>query len=125
MMYTTTREQPPSTQEVKHMIMDYNEYMEAKRAFFKKHKGFADVDTTPMDQYNRYSKTYTCEDGAQWSEHMSYEWEIIETEVKKVHITTQVKLFRTEFYNTDNAESNYYYEQDIANAMASENEVIA
>ena len=92
-------------------IMNYNEYMDAKRAFFKKHKGYTDVYTSSMDQYSRYSKIYTCDDNAQWTEEMSYETETVEIEVKGVRITTEVKLFRTEFYNTDNAESAFYYEK--------------
>lgn len=50
-----------------------------------------------MDEYGRYWKTYTFEDGAQWCEAMSPEYVSQEVEVKMCKMNIEVKMFRTEF----------------------------
>ena len=77
------------------MIVTYKEYMEDKQAFFQKHDYIFSEHTSPMDEYGRYYRAYTFEDGAQWFESMSFE----------------VKMFRTEYWNTEDATSKFYYEK--------------
>lgn len=92
------------------MTVTYREYTEDKRAFFTKHNHDFHTSTSPMDEYGRYSKTYSFADGAQWLEVMSPEYieQIIEVKMAKVKV--EVKMFRTEYWNTE-AGSKYYYEQ--------------
>ena len=92
------------------MTVTYNEYRNDKQKFFKKHKNDFNTYTSPLDEYNRYYKTYTFADGAIWTEVMSTEWETAEVEVKKVKVTVEVKMFRTEYYSTETP-SKYYYEK--------------
>lgn len=93
------------------MIVNYNTYNEEKKAFFKKHHNDFRCDTSSMDEYGRYRKTYTFEDGAQWYEEMSPTYETVEVEIKLVKVKVEVKMFRTEFWNTDNASSKFYFEK--------------
>lgn len=91
-------------------IVNYQEFMKIKAEFFKKHDDWS-VDTSPMDEYGAYSKSYICTDGARWIENMRPVWEKVTVEVKGVKIPVSVKLFETEAYNTDNADSVFYYEK--------------
>ncbi len=93
------------------MIVNYNTYNKEKKAFFKKHHNNFICDTSSMDEYGRYRKIYTFEDGAQWYEEMSPEYVSQEIEVKMCKMNIEVKMFRTEFWNTDDASSKYYYEK--------------
>ena len=77
------------------MTATYKEYIEEKKAFFQRHNYTFSEYISPTDEYGRYYKAYTFEDGAQWFESMSFE----------------VKMFRTEYWNTDNATSKFYYEK--------------
>ena len=52
------------------MTVNYNTYNEEKKAFFNKHHNDFRCDTSSMDEYGRYLKTYTFEEGAQWGEAM-------------------------------------------------------
>ena len=93
--------------------MTNNEY---KLAFIRKHdKGDWHVDTSPMDEYGRYVKTYVFSDGAQLTEvnEPHYETALVEYEVRGVKFseTKTVKLFRTECWNTDDAKSVVWYEK--------------
>lgn len=93
------------------MTVNYNTYNEEKKAFFKKHHNDFRCDTSSMDEYGRYWKTYTFEDGAQWCEAMSPEYVSQEVEIKMCKVNVEVKMLRTEFWNTDDASSRYYYEK--------------
>ena len=95
---------------------DYDNLLDLKRAFIRKHSA-ADwkVETSPMDEYGRYFKTYTFDDGAQLCEVNGPAWETVETE-KTVHGVTvkfseKVKFFRTETWNTEDAHSVYFFEK--------------
>lgn len=79
------------------MTVNYNTYNEEKKAFFNKHHNDFRCDTSSMDEYGRYWKTYTFEDGAQWCEAMSPEYVSQEVEVKMCKMNIEVKMFRTEF----------------------------
>lgn len=93
------------------IIVDAKEYNAQKKAFLSKHKGLKRTDTSPMDEYDSYHKEYICEDNAVWYEVMSPYYKTLQLEVNKCNITVEVKLFQTEFWDTDNSKSRYYYEQ--------------
>lgn len=91
-------------------------YLDYKRAFIKKHsKADWTVDTSAMDADGKYVKTYIFTDGAQLIEVNRPVWETVEVEVEvkgvKVILKEQVKLFETEAWNTDNANSVRFYER--------------
>lgn len=95
---------------------DYSNFLDLKSAFIRKHaRADWSVDTSSMDQYGRYTKTYTFSDGAQLFElnGPSFEEVQVKTEVRGVPVvlTEKVKLFRTETWNTEDASSVYFYEK--------------
>lgn len=92
------------------MDMTYDEYMNAKTEFLKKHGRAYTVSTTPMEN-DCWGKTYVLNDGAMWYESYSPVYEEIESEVHYVKVHTSVKLLRTEFWNTDNSKTYRYYER--------------
>lgn len=94
------------------MTVTYKEYMEDKKAFFEKHDYDYTVDTSLMDEYGRYYKTYNFSDGAQWFEAMSpvTVTKTVEVEMVKVKVDVDIKLFRTEYWNTKSG-SKYYFEK--------------
>lgn len=92
------------------MITTYTQYSEEKLNFFRKHDSDYTVDTTPMDEYGRYWKTYSFTDGAKWYEAMSPEYVSQKIEVKLVKVNVEVKMFRTEYWSTEEP-SKYYYEK--------------
>lgn len=94
----------------------YNNYLEYKSEFIKRHnKADWTVDTSAMDSDGKYFKTYTFTDGAQLIEvnRPVYEEVEVEVEVKgvKILIKQTIKLFETEAWNTDNANSVKFYEK--------------
>lgn len=99
------------------MTVDCRTYTDEKQKFIKKHgKGDWRVETSPMDEYGVYYKHYLFDDGAIWYERMSPAWRkaVAEVEVEvgvKVKIEQDVKLFETEYWNSDNATSRKYYEK--------------
>lgn len=90
--------------------------LEYKKNFIAKH---ADSDwkvsTSPMDQYDGYTKVYLFEDGAQMHEVISvaYETVHIEYEVRGIKFAEdkEVKLLRTEMWNSDDSRSVFFYEK--------------
>ena len=92
------------------MTVTYKEYMGMKRAFFEKHNYDFRTETSPMDEYGRYVKTYTFEDGAQWFEQMSPEYVKGIVKIKLAQVEVEVKMLRTEFWSTESS-SSYYYEK--------------
>lgn len=98
------------------MTVRYEEYRADKDRFFKKHiKANWNCDTSPMDQYGVYYKTYCFSDGAVWYERMAPVWRkaeaTVEVEGATVKIEQDVKLFETEFWHTDSHETKKYYEK--------------
>lgn len=92
------------------MVVTYKQYDKEKKAFFEKHDYDYRVETSPMDEYGRYYKTYMFEDGAAWYETTSPTFERAEVEVQLVKTTVEVKMLKTEYWNTE-AASKYYYEK--------------
>lgn len=93
------------------MTVTYKEYAEDKKSFFEKHDYDFTCDTTGMNQYGEYSKTYIFADGARWLEHMGTEYCKTTAVVMKAKVEVEVKMFRTEYYSSENAESKRYYEK--------------
>lgn len=91
-------------------ILTTAEYAKEKISFLHRHNDWK-VETSPMDEYGTYHKTYTCEDGAVWNEVIRPIWDSIYTEVRKVKVNIGIKLLETEGWNTDNAQSIYCYEK--------------
>lgn len=89
----------------------YREYNSEKTAFFEKHGYDYKIDTTSMDEYGRYGKTYTFEDGATWYEAMGPSYEQVVVEVRLVKIPMSIKMFCTEYWNSENSASKCYYEK--------------
>ena len=83
---------------------------EYKMNFLKKH-GDWKVETSPMNEYGNYVKTYICEDGAQLTEVNGPHYETVTFEVRGVKFTESVKLFKTECWNTDDVKSVFWYEK--------------
>lgn len=92
------------------MTTNYDEYTKTKQAFLKKHR-LDRVDTSSMDEYGTYHKEYICEDGGIFYEVMSPSYEKATVTVKGVAVEVEVKLFKTEYWNSDNAQSKFYYEK--------------
>lgn len=93
------------------MTVNYEQFMEAKKSFIRKHESDWRVETSPMDKDGKYSKTYLFADGAQWIEVMRSVYRKVESEVEMVKVSFDVKLFETEAWNTDDARSIFYYEK--------------
>lgn len=70
------------------------------------------VETSPMDEYGRYVKTYIFDDGFQLTEvnEPAYETVNLDYEVRgvKFHEEKQVKLFRTEIWTTESSSELFY-----------------
>lgn len=97
------------------MTVSYTTYRYEKDMFFKRHKHNFECETSQMDEYGMYHKTYVFKDGAVWYETMFPEYvkQELEIEIKlaKVKTEIEVKMFVTEFWNTDNSEIKKYYEK--------------
>lgn len=97
------------------MTVGYKAYEYLKRNFIEKHNCDWTVETSPMDEYGVYYKHYIFEDGAIWYERMApvYRSKEVEFEVEGLTFkkTVEVKLFETEFFNSDRATSYKYYEK--------------
>lgn len=92
------------------MTVDYKTYMTEKMDFVSKHNHDFIIETSPMDDYGCYYKTYIFADGAMWYEKMSPEVCPAIAEVHGVKCKVEVKLFKTEFWSSE-AGSKFYYEQ--------------
>ena len=93
------------------MIVTYDTYIAEKNAFFAKHKHDFECDTSPLDEYNCYHKTYIFADHAVWYECFTPCYVKYTAEVNKVKIDGEIKMLETEYWSTDNAKSHKYYEK--------------
>lgn len=91
------------------MVATYNEYQKEKLAFFEKHNYDYIVETSSMDEYGTYYKTYRFNDNAVWSERTSPQYVQVNVEVYKVQATAEVKMLCTEYWSTE-TKSKFYYE---------------
>ena len=92
------------------MTVNYDRYVADKKAFLNRHPDWK-VDTSSMDEYGRYYKNYICDDGAIFTEEMYPTYETGEAEIRGVKVKVEVPMMRIEYYSTDDANSNYYYER--------------
>lgn len=92
------------------MTVDYKEYDKTRKEFFKKHT-LDRVETSSMNEYGVYHKEYICEDGAIFYEVMGPEYCRQVIEFRGIPIEVEAKLFRTEYWSSDDAQSKYYYEK--------------
>lgn len=92
-------------------VVDYKEYNEEKLKFMEEHNFDYTLETSPMNEYGEYHKTYVFADDSQWLEHMRPVYEKTEVVVKGVRVPVEVKLLETEYYSSDDARSRYYYER--------------
>ena len=92
------------------MTVTYKEYAEDKKRFFEKHDYAYRVDTSPINEYGVWFKTYHFENNAVWEERMSPEYETAKVEIKKVLVKVEVKMLKTEYWSTEEG-SKYYYEK--------------
>ena len=92
------------------MTVDYNGYMNEKIEFISKHNHDFIVETSPMDDYGCYYKTYIFADGAMWYEKMSPQTVPAIAEAHGVKCKVDVKLFCTEFWSTESGSKFYYTE---------------
>lgn len=99
------------------MLVSYKEWAEEKSKFSKKHNHNFTVETSPMDKDGIYYKWYVFEDGAIWYERMSPVEEVIIVEgisdLTGIKFTDSkvVTFLKTEFWNTEDSKSKYYYEK--------------
>ena len=93
------------------MTVNYKEYEELRKRFFEKHNYDYRIETSVMDEYGNYHKEYIFEDDAIWYESYKHTYEKVEVEIKKVKVNVEVKLFCTEFWNTEDSKSKYFYEK--------------
>ena len=57
------------------------------------------VETSPMDEYGKYVKTYICDNGNVITEVNRPIYETVDVEVKGVKTQVQVKLFESEMFS--------------------------
>ena len=95
------------------MTVTAEQYWKDKQAFFKKHE-IQHIHTSQMDEYGNYVKTYLCAGNQVWTEVYSPVTEEIKVKVTvhecEIEVQQEVKFFRTEYFSTENARSNYLYE---------------
>lgn len=93
------------------MTVTVKDYGELKKNFFEKHENEFRIETSPMDEYGRYHKEYVFNDGAVWYQVMGPEYVNQEVTVKGCTMNVEFKMFRTEFWNTDDFKSKFCYEK--------------
>ena len=91
------------------MTVNYSEYAELKGKFFRKHDNDYELQQGGTSA-EYYHKEYVFKDGAIWYEVMTKTYEVETIEIKYCKCEVSVAMLRTEFWSSDNAESNYYYE---------------
>lgn len=79
-------------------ILTSKEYNEKKMAFLNDADSWR-VETSPMDEYGCYVKTYLCDNGNVITEVNRPVYETAEVEVKGVKVTVQIKLFESEMFS--------------------------
>lgn len=91
-------------------IVTYDEYNSDKIAFFKRHDNDFELQTEGTSA-EYYRKTYSFSDEAVWYEVSRKVYIPIEQKVRLVDVKIDVELLETEYYNSQESESKYYYEK--------------
>ena len=85
------------------------EYLEIKYDFLKSHNDWH-VETSKMDTYGKYVKTYMCSNGDTITEINRPVYETVHVTVKGVEMDIQVQLFASEMFS-NKFESIFTYEK--------------
>ena len=93
------------------MVVNVRTYEYEKKNFFEKHNYDFHCETSSMDEYGRYHKEYIFEDGSIWYEVMGPVFVSQEVTVKECTMNVEFKMFQTEFWNSENSNSKFYYEK--------------
>lgn len=98
-------------------IVTYEDYDSEKKVFFKRHNN-AYTCTTKGTSGEYYSKTYNFDDGATWYEVMQRKTitEDVFVEKYKCKVNVDIDLFETEFFNSEDGNSKFYYEKWLVNS---------
>lgn len=91
------------------MAVTMKEYYKDMENFFKKHDSKAErtTYTSPMEN-NSYYKETSWENGANWYEVTALIEEMVEAEAHGIKVMVPVKMWRTEYWTTEQA-SKYAY----------------
>lgn len=79
-------------------ILTSQEYSKKKIEFLYESDDWK-VETSPMDEYGTYVKTYICTNGNVLTEVNRPVYETVDVEVKGVKTQVQVKLFESEMFS--------------------------
>lgn len=90
-------------------IVKYDEYRSEKKRFFSKHNNDFQCETQGSSA-EYYRKTYVFGDGSTWYEVMNRISKPVNVEVNLTNITVNIDLLQTEYWNSDEGESKFYYE---------------
>lgn len=96
------------------MKITMKQYSDSKAAFYRKHsdeRGYREF--SELEGERNYKEVYF-PDCHVWHEVTEPVIETVEVEVHGIKVKTQVKLYRTEIWDTENSASRYLYEADIA-----------
>lgn len=97
------------------MATNYTEYRALKDSFFKKHKHDFQCDTSSMDEYGTYYKTYVFADGGIWYERNAHVCRKATAKAVvegiEIELSQDVELFEVEYFSSDDANSRKYYEK--------------
>lgn len=93
------------------MTKDYESYAGEKQGFFTKHHNHYILNVSDRDEYNYYYKEYYFDDGSMWYEIKGPVIERVKCRVHGLQIETDVKLYRTQYWSTDNTIFQCYYEK--------------
>lgn len=79
-------------------ILTQKEYEKKKFEFLNKANDWK-VETSSIDEYGKYVKTYICDNGNVLTEVNKPVYEKVEVEVKGVKANVEVKLFESEMFS--------------------------
>lgn len=92
-------------------IIPMSQYMANKIAFYRTHAGEIGYRETSSLNKDTIHKTVTFPDGAIWYETTRPVFEEVVTKIHGLTITTKVKLYRTEFWDTETPLSRFFFER--------------
>ena len=84
------------------------EFYDAQAKFVSMHQ-ISIIETSPM-VHDSYSKHYIAEDGAEMWEHNRIVTETIYATIHGVNVKTEVKMWESECWSTDNSKSIFMYQ---------------
>ena len=94
--------------------MTMKQYNDSKAAFYRKHYGERGYRERGGVEGETIRKAVCFDDGAVWNEVTEPVYETVEVEAHGLKFKVQVKLYRTEVWDTENSVSRYLYERHTA-----------